>query len=364
MSGSLMFRQKPIILATALVFIFIAGLLIVYFPQGSKQADASLSSDPLVDGVVSPEAAGMAEISDVVEKDSAPGANKKTAEMSSVGGESDSESSIESSIDIVPAVGQLERADEPQSASGSQQWFVALAVIAFLALLVSIFLNVMLLKWRRSVEVGTEAIIPSNLLGIVEGHSSQQVKKMSGLINQQASFMKELEKVLNDVFSRFLTDSGETKSSVLEMLQSFSSLQNALKENDKEIDRLRQGYDYEVYKRFIGRFIRLQTYIGEEIDDISRGEGEALQSLKEMHEVVQEALANAGLVAYTPEVGEGVQESDGLDENYKLRPADQPEQILTIAEVIEPGWYLNTPDGIKYVKKARVAVYVENEEVA
>jgi len=236
---------------------------------------------------------------------------------------------------------------------------IILVVLCFVALVVSLWVNLFLLKWRRSVTAGDVSIVPSELLGIV----SQQTKAVTELKNQQRKHSDDLFQNLTNFASLIERKSDETHSSSSELLVAFTGLQKSLTDKDTEIERLRNGYDFEIYRKFLNRFIKLERIVGEEIEDLCAGKGDAVESLKDIETLLRQALAECGLTTFEPEIGASICDTDGVDENYKRRPAEKPEQALTIAEVIEPGWRIKTAAGYEYAKKARVIIYVQEEVI-
>ena len=73
----------------------------------------------------------------------------------------------------------------------------------------------------------------------------------------------------------------DVRDSLNSILESFSTLQDSLTLKDKEIERLRKGYDAEIFKRFLLRFIRAK----QAADD--------LMNESDTSPETKEALANA-----------------------------------------------------------------------
>ena len=193
----------------------------------------------------------------------------------------------------------------------------------------------------------------------LDGSASEQEAGFRQLSENQEKFQQGLEAGLNRVFERIQKDSGEAKQGVIDILDAFRSLQNALDAKDKEIDRLRQGYDLEIYRRFVGRFIRLEKVIAEDMADIEAGKHDARETLEDIRTLLEDALEDSGLKRHYPSVGTDIRDADGVDGYKEQRPAETEEQVLTIAEVLEPGWKLDAPGGPVFLKKARVVVYVK-----
>ena len=240
----------------------------------------------------------------------------------------------------------------------TQTLLLVLMVVSLVALGFSIYVNVFLLKWRKSVSSNDVSIVPSELLQTLE----KQKKSLKKSAKDQNAALAQVMSDLAKIFQGLQQQIGSGAKASGELLEAFTGLQTALDEKDSEIKRLRNGYDAEIFRRFVTRFLRIDRIIAEEIEDASPENEEMRSVLDELHTLMKDALLDCGLEQFTPEVGQSIREADGVDENFKSVPAPQPEQALTIAEVLTAGWRIPTPAGFDYIKKARVAVYVAATE--
>ncbi len=238
---------------------------------------------------------------------------------------------------------------------------IFLLILSFIALVVSLWVNVFLLKWRRRANESDISIVPSELLNVTK----LQTREITKLKNEHAKTFKLLGKELSQFIGTLQHESNENRKLMAELLEAFSSLQIALSDKDEEIKRLRGGYDSEIFRRFLNRFVKLDKVINEEIEDLAEDNEAGRGALSQIHILLSDALAECGLNEFSPDLGESIRNTVGVDENHRTKPTSDPDKVLTIAEVLEPGLRFSTPDGgFQYVKKARVVVYIENEEAA
>jgi hypothetical protein len=226
------------------------------------------------------------------------------------------------------------------------------------SLIISIYVNIFLLRWRKAVSGSDVSIVPSELLAILEGQKVA-LNKNTG---QQTDLINRLSSDLGKIFQHLQRDISTGVSASRELLDAFSGLQAELDSKDKEIRRLRNGYDAEIFKRFVVRFLRVEKVIGEELEDASEGNEELKSILGQLRILMSDAFMDCGLERFDLEVGANIREVEGVDENYKTVTTEQPDQVLTIAETIESGWRITTPQGYDYVRNARVAVFVAPTE--
>jgi hypothetical protein len=250
---------------------------------------------------------------------------------------------------------------EVNEATSSSAWpvttdslLIFLIGLSFVALVVSIWVNVFLLKWRRAAGEDALSIVPSELLKLVE----KQTSASKELAIQQSKNFKHFHGELLAHSGKVIQEAGEARSISEEVLSAFTGLQKALNQKDAEIERLRGGYDSEVFRRFLSRFLKLEKTVGEDIEDLKPDDTNTLETLTDIQTLLKDALAECGLEPFSPELGVNIRDTVGVEDS-KQRPAEHAAQILSIAEVIESGWRMKTPEGFDYLKKARVVVYVE-----
>jgi molecular chaperone GrpE (heat shock protein) len=157
-------------------------------------------------------------------------------------------------------------------------------------------------------------------------------------------------------------DSEKLQSQLGELMESFATLRKALDEKDAEIRRLRKGIDEEIYRGTLKKFIKVDADFAKDIGALPDEDSTARKILEDLREIFQEAFYESGLECFSPEKGESVRTAFGIDDSYVTIPTETEEQHLTIAEIVESGYLLDTPDGPKCVKPAKVKVFIINKE--
>ena len=224
---------------------------------------------------------------------------------------------------------------------------IILLFIVTLLLAAAVALNLWLFKWRRLVGNDQLSIVPSELLNEVKA----QKRALSDGLNS---------------FSKFADGSAQRSNAIGaradELMEAFSVLQNALDGRDKEIKRLQRGYDNEIFRRFLSRFLRVDVALGVEINDARENGSKSLNALEDVRAILRDALEDCGVEEFSPELGESVKTAFGIDDGHKTRATANAEEIFTIAEVIETGFLLRTPDQPECIKAAKVEVFVPQSE--
>jgi hypothetical protein len=256
-------------------------------------------------------------------------------------------------VEAMPVAAQDSGVESKPATSG----LVAVSlVLTVAALLVSVLVNIILLRWRRAVEEDPMSLETSVLVEKVQAAANTQSSRLSTVIET----LRSHGEFIQDSSQAVLRESSKTRSESEQLLESFRSLHVALSKKDAEIDRLKSGYDLEVFKRFLSRFLRLDNVISEEVEDLGCDNADAKQALSEVQALLRDALAESGLEQFSPDLGLSIRESEGV-ETAAETPTSEQGRVLTIAEVIEPGWRCRVGDGFTVVKDARVAVFVELE---
>ncbi len=226
-----------------------------------------------------------------------------------------------------------------------------LTIILSLITLVSLSTSFWLYKWRRVVTAGKDIVVPevfaSQVNGIVQAVSSSSselgtvVNQQSGIVNQFSDSLKNLDE------------------SIKGMIDTYMSLQTALNQKDEEIARFKDGYDSKIFHNFLLRFTRVDQVIQEYLKD----EKIDLDGLKDIHEVMEDALEECGVELFSPNIGESYLDLDGIAGNPKKIDTKDENQNLTICEVIKAGYRRKLPNSkFEVITQAKVSIFVYKAE--
>ena len=139
---------------------------------------------------------------------------------------------------------------------------------------------------------------------------------------------------------------------ITNMTETYMELQSALDEKDKEIKRLKGGYDAEIFKRFISRFIRIE----QTVDDFIL-EDESNESLDQLRRLFEDAFDECGVSKFNPTIGEDYRTAAGVADNPKTEITNDPEEEFLISEVLESGYQLNAGEDCKVIVPSKVRIY-------
>ena len=201
--------------------------------------------------------------------------------------------------------------------------------------------TVYLFRWRRTVSGGQQSVVPEVLLGQL----SSQTKGYAEL----CAILEQYAQLVNRTHE-------STHGKVEDVLKSYQIFQNALAEKDTEISILKKGYEAHVFKKFLSRFISIHADVAAELKQLE-GDGEAKVVLQDMIELLEDALEECGVESFSPSLGTDFTEAFGVSERCVINETTDPDKHQKIANVLAPGYLLNTPDGKECIQPSRVEVF-------
>lgn len=232
------------------------------------------------------------------------------------------------------------RAEAPEGAawmvSGGSWRAIALtsAVVTVLALLIAILLY----RGRRALLRAPVYVWPEDHARLLESvvRSNESAAEALGAVTlRQQSASQELSHGMAQLHSAFVT------------------MHSALDQREKEIAALRAGYETTVVKRVARRLLGVAQLLERRNDD-----GDARQTLDSAGRLMQDLLEELGVSRFEPELGAKYPTVSGVEDSPEEQPTSAPEEDLTIAQVIQPGYKIEQADRTSVVlKQARIKIY-------
>lgn len=210
---------------------------------------------------------------------------------------------------------------------------LALALMA-VATTVSVAVSFYLYRWRRLLLANPNTVVPEKWHGALIA------------VSRQVESLGDAYKTGVDALNRAST---ETRDKMGQLTETFMALHKALDQRDSEIARLKRGYDAEVFRRFLTRFIR----VDQAIDDFVEEEQPASDSLRELKRMLEDAFNECEVEIFAPQVGEDYRTAFGVADNPEHVDTTDPEKQLQIVEVLSPGYRLR--DDV--IVQAKVSVF-------
>lgn len=212
-----------------------------------------------------------------------------------------------------------------------------------LTLIISLVLIRFLLIWRQSIrdKDNQVSIVPHKLIDEL----SRQEKMLASFLNQTQNYQKE------------------NKSSDKEMIEILSTFRASIEEKEEELARWKKGYDLEIYKKFLIRFIDANEALEDAMENLESSQNnELISELNEAKELLEYALKATEVETFSPTIGDDIRDAFGIDEQYRTIPTKDENLVMTIAEVRKCGYFVRTAESKVCIIPAKVVVYVLNEE--
>ncbi len=221
------------------------------------------------------------------------------------------------------------------------------------------------LAWRREstppeIGVKTESASPEEWeagLQSVRGSIENLEKMLDKKSDAGAGAIKEFEERLQSNSAAVLADTKNTLQKIRELFDGYMIFQKTLDEKDAEIKRLKDGYDAEIFRRFLYRFIRIDKTIKD-----PETPKNALESLRLIQGLFEDALDECGVEKFSPEIGEDYRKAFGVADRPENEPTEDAGKNFLISEVLAEGYMLKSDGGREAVVPAKVKIFKHQKE--
>jgi molecular chaperone GrpE (heat shock protein) len=217
------------------------------------------------------------------------------------------------------------------------------AIATSLALILSVLLSIHLYRWRKISLSKPDTLVP---------------KEWEKVLNQVSLTVKQNQLQSIDARSKSQYLHEEVYKNSEKTLEAFMSLHKAMDEKDKEIERLKQGYDSYIYKKFLKRF--LKTYIAAK-DMLEEDPTNA--SLKETQDMLSDALQECDVEEFEPRIGDDVRHAKGIADGPRIIDTADLAKDFAIAEIIDHGYWVRGDTTTLVILEAKVKIYRMKKEV-
>ena len=222
-------------------------------------------------------------------------------------------------------------------------------------------------NFKFNLLIYTILFVVISLIGFVilqsKRHESLKINSKNYLMpGEWIKAIDSLESTIEDVSSK-TTHTSINSDIVINDFKSlkdiFLELQGKLNDQDREIERLKKGYDNHLVKKFIIRFLRVHNYLVKQNQKFPED-----SNLQNLLMLMEDALESSNVHLYNPEVGGDYRSVEGLAENPEIIETDDESQDFKIKNVVKPGYFLKYDQNKEFVQDAVVSIfsYVREEE--
>jgi len=221
--------------------------------------------------------------------------------------------------------------------------FLYLAILVLsIAIIVSTLVSFYLYRWRKILISQPNSVVPEEWSKYLSGVGAG----LNDLSNKNEKYLQMLIKSNSDLGRR-----------VSSMTDTYMELHSVLDEKDKEIKRLKSGYDSEIFRKYIARFARIEQAL---LDIMEDEPGNA--NLEMLDRLFEDAFAECGVEKHEPKLGSDYRSVNGVSDNPKMELTSDPSLEFKISEVIEVGYELIMGDYSKTIIPSKVRVYKFDKE--
>jgi len=228
----------------------------------------------------------------------------------------------------------------PKKSTNSTTWNLLIfttAVLAFAWLLFYFFS-----RRRRDLLQSPHLVTPENF-GKWTGSVSESIKNVANALLHLSEHIKASQE--------------SHRQSVVDLSETFLTLNKAIEQRDQQIRKAEQGWERQVFKRFLVRFAR----VDQTINDSSI---EPIEVVRQARALMSDALSECDVHPWVPPIGSDYRKANGVDDSPLLVPTNEPSLFYSIKRVITPGYRLSAPDQDDVIViPAKVEVYSPSESV-
>ncbi|MBN2593121.1 MAG: nucleotide exchange factor GrpE, partial [Sedimentisphaerales bacterium] len=147
-------------------------------------------------------------------------------------------------------------------------------------------------------------------------------------------------------------------SAINELTQQVSAIREYAACQQNRLEKLQDGYDWNIIRTFCLRVIRCIDNLESRISRLDEDDARAIH-LEEIRDELIFALESSGIEQFRPEIDSEYRGQEKFAEAVKdKQESDNPEHAGNIATVIRPGYqYFINEDNIKVVRPAQVKLY-------
>jgi hypothetical protein len=225
--------------------------------------------------------------------------------------------------------------------ASSEPWLVLAFGLSAITTLIAVVTSFYLYEWRRLLLNSPHRVLPEswgNYWDNLRENVSNLNTTIAPAVRQLDTRTTQHSKLLDDV------------------LETTMKLQGALDQRDADIRRLREGYDEEIFRRFLLRFVR----VDQTVRQFSQELVSAPKELGQISRLLEDALEECGVERFSPEIGEDSRSASGVADNPKVVETDDGASDHKIAEVIDAGYRLARGGQSSVIVPAKVSIFLSN----
>ena len=186
--------------------------------------------------------------------------------------------------------------------------------------------------------------------------SVDSIARLEDSIKAQTELLEE--RTSQSVQQAIIEHSKPLDSTLKDLAQQVSAIREYTACQQERVEKLQDGYDWNIVRTFCLRIIRCIDNLENRISQLS-SKGTKTEHLEDIRDELVFALESSGIEQFEPEVNSNYSGQEKYAEAVKGKQScDKPKQKGKIAKVIRPGYqYCINEDNIKIVRSAQVKLF-------
>lgn len=195
---------------------------------------------------------------------------------------------------------------------------------------------------------------------IVSAHSA--AAPLADPLTEQAEDLQrqiaEFKQMAQSVQQATREQSAPLGDTLKELTQQVSAIREYASSQQDRVEKLQDGYDWNIIRTFCLRVIRCIDNLENRIGKLGQDD-DGVNQLEEVRDELLFALESSGIEQFRPDTGSDYRGQEKFAEAVKEKQATQEtNQIGTIAKVVRPGYrYITDEDSFKVVRTAQVKLF-------
>jgi len=175
-------------------------------------------------------------------------------------------------------------------------------------------------------------------------------------LDRSTHSVEELRAHSSDLSQLLKHSTGLNKKSYEDLINNFSTLRDSLNAREKEIERLRSGYDNKIFKSFLRRFLRVDRAIKTSIPEDSDKENQ--KKYRYISRLMEDALDECGVEAIEPELGADFRDMGSeVSDDPKSKETSDPSMDFKISEIVSTGYKIVGQEVNEVIIPATVEIF-------
>ncbi len=192
--------------------------------------------------------------------------------------------------------------------------------------------------------------------------SRENSLKLEDVLNAQTETLEkqleEFRQLAQSVQQTAFEHSKPLNNAIGELMQQVSAIREYAAYQQDRVEKLQDGYDWNIIRTFCLRVIRCIDNLENRINQLSKQKMKT-SDLEEVRDELLFALESSGVEQFEPELNSDYRNQEKFAEAVKdKQPCNDPKQTGKIAKVIRSGYqYFINEDNVKVVRTAQVKLF-------